>query len=221
MLRPGGITIEQLESVVVQSPLAAAAAVENNNTKGDAVATGLLRTRKVLVHKRDYNDDGLEMAPTTPGMKYRHYAPSAPVILLVDPTRKSSTTTSSATTTQIPIETIHSFLSSLSSSHKSRIILGLLLTEDSPYLAPLTSALSSSAFHGCYEYKVRSLGTIDRPQVIAQRLFDGFLTLDNDGVDVIIVESIPETHEGLAIMNRVRKAAGEIRNVTIGRTSKI
>jgi L-threonylcarbamoyladenylate synthase len=33
--------------------------------------------------------------------------------------------------------------------------------------------------------------------------------LDQEGVDVILVEGIEETREGLAVMNRVRKAAGE------------
>ena len=211
VLRPGGITVEQLESVVES--------FENRNGLGLAAGSGSglglgLSRIKVLVYKRDYKDEGIEVAPTTPGMKYRHYAPSAPVILLVNPSRQSSTTA----ITQPSIENIQSFLSSLSSHsprHNTRIKLGLLLTEDSPYLTPLTSALSSPVFNGCYEYQVQPLGASNRPHVTAQRLFGGLLTLDNEGVDVIIIESISETHEGLAIMNRVHKAAGEIRRVTI------
>jgi L-threonylcarbamoyladenylate synthase len=37
---------------------------------------------EILVHQRDFTDASLEQAPTTPGMKYRHYSPSVPVILL-------------------------------------------------------------------------------------------------------------------------------------------
>lgn len=43
----------------------------------------------------------------------------------------------------------------------------------------------------------------------AQRLFDGLLTLEREGVDVIVIEEIKEEKEGLAVMNRVKKAAGE------------
>ena len=34
------------------------------------------------VYRRDFVDAQLEQAPTTPGMKYRHYSPDAPVILI-------------------------------------------------------------------------------------------------------------------------------------------
>ena len=53
------------------------------------------------------------------------------------------------------------------------------------------------------------MGKASEPPVIAQRLFDGFLTLDREGVDAILIEGVAEEEEGLAIMNRVRKAAGE------------
>lgn len=38
------------------------------------------------VYQRDFTDAKLEAQPTTPGMKYRHYSPTAP-LLLVDPTQ--------------------------------------------------------------------------------------------------------------------------------------
>jgi hypothetical protein len=37
------------------------------------------------VYQRDFTDQQLEDTPTTPGMKYRHYSPHAPLLLL-DPT---------------------------------------------------------------------------------------------------------------------------------------
>jgi hypothetical protein len=37
------------------------------------------------VYQRDFTDKQLEDTPTTPGMKYRHYSPHAPLLLL-DPT---------------------------------------------------------------------------------------------------------------------------------------
>ncbi|KAF8330397.1 DHBP synthase RibB-like alpha/beta domain-containing protein [Cantharellus anzutake] len=204
VLRPGGITVEQLESVVA-----------SHDESQDGARTR--QPTKVLVHRRDYKDEDIEAAPTTPGMKYRHYAPSSPVILLMDPSRLIVELPLSLTETgQKPIaaQTVRSFLAALfSSSDRRSTKLGLLLTSDSPYLTPFNAALSTCTFYCRHEYKVHLLGTSNTPQVTAQRLFDGLLSLDNDGVDVIIAESIPETHEGLAIMNRVRKAAGETRYV--------
>lgn len=54
-----------------------------------------------------------------------------------------------------------------------------------------------------------ALGSVTDPSTTAQRLFDGFLTLDKEGVDLIVIEEVEEDREGLAIMNRVRKAATE------------
>eukprot|EP00879_Flechtneria_rotunda_P027291 GHRR01029233.1.p2 GENE.GHRR01029233.1~~GHRR01029233.1.p2 ORF type:complete len:310 (+),score=153.74 GHRR01029233.1:1142-2071(+) len=34
------------------------------------------------IYSRDFTDKGLESRPTTPGMKYRHYSPQAPLLLL-------------------------------------------------------------------------------------------------------------------------------------------
>ncbi|GIL72269.1 hypothetical protein Vretimale_431 [Volvox reticuliferus] len=56
ILRPGGITREQL--------------------------AGYPGLAELLLYHRDFVDPQLEAAPSTPGMKYRHYSPSAPVILL-------------------------------------------------------------------------------------------------------------------------------------------
>ena len=54
-----------------------------------------------------------------------------------------------------------------------------------------------------------TLGSLSELAVIAQRLFDGLLTLEREGVGLILIEEVPEENEGLAIMNRVKKAAGE------------
>jgi Threonylcarbamoyl-AMP synthase, C-terminal domain len=61
VLRPGGVTVEDMERVL---------------------AAGNLSSR-VLVHRRDYQDQTIAHAPTTPGMKYRHYSPSVPVLLFI------------------------------------------------------------------------------------------------------------------------------------------
>ena len=66
------------------------------------------------------------------------------------------------------------------------------------------------------------MGTLATPAVAAQRLFDGLRTLDadvpwDDGhgfCDVIVSEVVPETGVGLAIMNRLQKAASDIVTVS-------
>jgi len=61
VLRPGGVTVEDMERVLAARQVSS----------------------RVLVHRRDYQDHTIEYAPTTPGMKYRHYSPSVPVVLLM------------------------------------------------------------------------------------------------------------------------------------------
>lgn len=196
VLRPGGVTVENIRRVLDE---------------------GSLSDVKILVHRKDYFDEEQESAPTTPGMKYRHYAPTVPVILLIRAHTSSSSSTQSLSPTPAPshpIEDIPSLLDSLLSRFTSeqKITFGLLFNTDSPFLNPLRAAASSNARMST---QIHELGTSDTPQVTAQRLFDGLLTLDNDGVDIIFVESIMETREGLAVMNRVRKAAGETRWIAL------
>jgi L-threonylcarbamoyladenylate synthase len=45
---------------------------------------------------------------------------------------------------------------------------------------------------------------------VAHELFNGLRTLDENGVDVILVPSVEEEHEGLAIMNRLTKASSQV-----------
>ena len=52
-------------------------------------------------------------------------------------------------------------------------------------------------------------GTYDMAEP-ARRLFDGLISLDGKGVDIIFVEGVTEEREGLAVMNRVKKAAGRV-----------
>ncbi|KZT13079.1 translation factor [Laetiporus sulphureus 93-53] len=178
ILRPGGVTVEDIEGVIQQE-------------MGSAE-----HKPKVFVYRRDYRDEALEQAPTTPGMKYRHYSPAVPVILL---------RTSPAQNESQPVS-IPSFLASVKQKVKLNrpIKIGLLAPSDSPLLSRLTAPTDEIVWH------TYLLGPISVPAISAQRLFDGLLTLDNAGVDLILVEGIEEEREGLAVMNRVNKAASEI-----------
>ncbi|GBE79421.1 Threonylcarbamoyl-AMP synthase [Sparassis crispa] len=185
VLRPGGVTVEDLERVVRQE-MADHASVP-----------------KVLVHRRDFQDAEVEQAPTTPGMKYRHYSPTVPVILL--------RTSSSPPSGEKPLR-FASFLDTLKSrtpDGQHVLKAGLLAPSDSPLFTGIT------AFDGI-EWHPFPLGPLHDPAVSAQRLFDGLLTLDNAGVDIILIEELKEEREGLAVMNRVKKAAGEVVRIDLG-----
>jgi L-threonylcarbamoyladenylate synthase len=61
--------------------------------------------------------------------------------------------------------------------------------------------LGADAFHS-----LGNGGAID----YARRLYDGMRALDRQGVDEILAPGIPESGLGLAVMNRLRKAATRI-----------
>ncbi|KAI9574605.1 YwlC protein [Boletus coccyginus] len=177
ILRPGGVTVEQIEDVLRLAPFGHS-------------------TPRVLVHRRDFVDDAIEQAPTTPGMKYRHYSPAVPVTLLraappYPPIGANSISTST-------------FLASLKSSSVANPPpkVGLLAPSESV----LAKALLDDPSIQWHRY---TLGSLSELTVIAQRLFDGLFTLEQEGVDLILIEEVPEENEGLAIMNRVKKAASE------------
>ena len=178
ILRPGGITVEDIEKALVE----------------DLAGSGVLP--KVLVHRRDYRDEDMEQAPTTPGMKYRHYSPTVPVTLLC-----THSIPPQDTTPTLPRDYFSS-LKNLAKTPGQPAKVGVLLPSDSP-LQEFTKDVVGVEFHHF------ALGSVSDPLTTAQRLFDGFLTLDKMGVDLIVIEEVEEDREGLAIMNRVRKAATE------------
>jgi len=177
VLRPGGVTVEQIE---------------------EAVGAGT----KVLVHRRDYADNSLENAPTTPGMKYRHYSPKVPVVLLVPRAIGSPRDGAS----ECVKTTIDSVISSLPQAK-----VGLLLLDDSP----LRGAINNLPDVSAHTFIHHSLGPMREPAQAGRNLFDGLISLEQAGADVIFVEAVSEAREGLAVMNRVRKAAVETRWVQV------
>ncbi|KIM46245.1 hypothetical protein M413DRAFT_24003 [Hebeloma cylindrosporum] len=182
VLRPGGITVEDVERVL------------RDNFKE------LGNTPAVLVHKRDYADKALESSPTTPGMKYRHYSPSVPLILL---------STLSTLSGAQPSTTLDQYIHSLQQERSEGLLkIGVLAPTDSKLWGQL-HAREDIAWHRYL------LGPLATPSVIAHNLFDGLLSLEKEGVHLMMIEEVEEGREGLAIMNRVRKAASESIQVTL------
>ncbi|KAL5507789.1 hypothetical protein ACEPAH_5407 [Sanghuangporus vaninii] len=182
VLRPGGVTVEDLERLARSLDLPEE------------------KKPKILVYRRDYEDKKLENAPTTPGMKYRHYSPSIPVVLIM---------TTSKPTNSYPSLTYHDAIASIIKAHPKEhsagpLKIGLLATCDSPLLTyPPRPSEQFMVDHF-------PLGSRADPATSAARLFDGLLTVEKNGADVILVEEIPEDREGLAFMNRAKKAASTL-----------
>ncbi|KAH9482961.1 Threonylcarbamoyl-AMP synthase [Psilocybe cubensis] len=177
VLRPGGVTVEDLERVLRQE------------------FHDIAHIPRVLVHKRDYADEQLESAPTTPGMKYRHYSPSVPVTLLL--------TLPSLSGSQ-PVVKLSDYVASQRRHHVNpeTLKIGVLAPTDSKLWNEIDSIKD-------VEWAHFPLGSLAEPSVIAHNLFDGLLSLEQKGVHLMLIEEVEETKEGLAIMNRVRKAAGD------------
>lgn len=114
---------------------------------------------------------------TSPGMKMKHYAPDAR-LLLVEGSRPR----------------VKPMIKKLATEH---IIAG-----------ETTAILLCADSIDVQDAIVRDLGE-DQDQ-IAKNLFDVFREMNAIGVDVIIAECTTEDGLGLAIMNRLRKAAEEI-----------
>ncbi len=118
------------------------------------------------------------IAPRAPGMKYRHYAPLGAMTLV-------------SGEPEAVAKKINEILSRAKAEGKKT---GVLCTEETGdrYLADL----------------VLRAGKKDDEEEIARRLFSLLRTFDEEGVEVICSETFPEEKLGLAIMNRLKKAAG-------------
>ena len=116
-----------------------------------------------------------------PGMYPRHYAPQARVILVQDDGKNR-------------VGKIRKLASELKSQGYS---FGILTTEE-----------NRNKYGG---YNVKSLGPGDDLAACATNLFSVLRDFDRQNVDVIIAEGAKEEGLGLAIMDRLRKAAGAVK----------
>ena len=172
ILRPGSITAENIQAV----------------TKLDVDTTF---PRNASVISGDSGDcpanQENQSAPRSPGMKYKHYAPKAPLTILSGSSEK-----------------IAAYLESVASGtteHDNSSRVGALVTEQTHRL-----------IRGDIPMPVLTAGGDE--QSIAQNLFARFRQFDKAGVTQIYAESVPTTGIGAAIMNRMIKAAeGRVINV--------
>ena len=150
ILRPGGVTLSQLEAVL-----------------GEVEVDPAIMTA--------FHTD---ITPKSPGMKYKHYSPKAKVIII------------QGDTSRIPAKVIQLYNKYTSEGYS----VGILATEQTR-----ANYLNDN---------VISIGDRNNPETIASSLFFAFREFDDRGIQIILAEAVENTGIGLAIMNRMNKAAG-------------
>lgn len=121
---------------------------------------------------------GAGLHPKAPGMKYRHYAPKAPLVIVEGDTDDV-------------VEKINVLTVEAVTSGKT---CGIIATEETKDRYPAGL--------------VKSLGYRSREDSIAHNLYAVLREFDEESVDMIYSEGFSDDHLGCAIMNRLRKAAG-------------
>ena len=119
-----------------------------------------------------------DFKPKAPGMKYRHYAPKAKVKIVKGNREKT-------------IEKINEIVQNYIDNKKK---VAILSTEE------LKNNFSNA--------EIISLGSKNNLEDVAKNIFEALRKCDDMNVDLILCEAFEEKGIGLAIMNRLNKAAG-------------
>ena len=152
ILRPGAVTAEMLEKVIGEVSI-------------DETLLG----------------DESEKAPKAPGMKYRHYAPKAKLIIAEGDLR----------------EEILAIRQLAYEAYREGRRIGIIATEETlPFYK-----------YGV----VKNIGTRENEKTIARNLYRVLREFDDEDVETIYSESFAVQGMGKAIMNRLEKAAGHLR----------
>ena len=123
--------------------------------------------------------------PRSPGMKYRHYAPKAPMTLLIG----SESGIAAYVLDQCKAQNLH---------------IGVLVTEETEDVLRRKLCAASIDYQ---HLEFITLGRKAAPETIAHNLYASLRQFDAIGVDVIYAEGLTQDGLGLAIMDRMRKAA--------------
>ena len=150
ILRPGGITLEMLKEV----------------------------DSKIYIDEAIMKKPSEDFKPKAPGMKYRHYAPKAPLKIISGDLKKT-------------IAKINEMVQNYIDDNKR---VGIIATHETLDRYPLGEVIS--------------IGSRENTSTIAHNLFEVLREFDDKEVDIILSESFEEKGIGLAIMNRLKKSAG-------------
>ncbi len=200
LLRPGGVALEDLRALVGEVNLDRG--LQDRESKGEG---GRGRGLEDEAHAH--------FKPRAPGMKYTHYAPRARVILVEG--------TNEGTDVEAIREAVAHLAQKLLEGGRR---VGIMATSETQALyrqrflkgeagtaqERAEAKASRASADRTPRVVVKSAGTRRDPGTIATSLFRLLREFDTDNVEVIIAEGIQASGLGLAVMNRLRKAASEI-----------
>ena len=166
LLRPGAITLEDLMEVLGEKP----------------------EIDPTLLGKK--MEDGF--IPKAPGMKYRHYAPKAEMILFCAVEEKGSEDKISKRIEEYLEEEGQEFLEEK---------IAILCAEESKHLYKDLAEKK--------DISLKILGRRDEPLSMTHNLFRTLRECDEEGIGLILSEGYSEEGIGFALMNRMKKAAGQ------------
>ncbi|KAJ4394207.1 hypothetical protein N0V93_003424 [Gnomoniopsis smithogilvyi] len=184
VLRPGGVSLEELRSI-----------------RGwEGCVKGY----------RDESEEGKVSGPRAPGMKYKHYSPKARVVLF----EKGEGNVLEELKTMEGRKAVVGIVRTLrwerlSGQNLAKEDAGLEDEFATNGEATLGYEISTSVIEGS---RVLDIGLGRETKSVAQGLFSALRELDRKGADIIFVEGVEDRDDiAAAVMNRLRKAASEIR----------
>lgn len=197
ILRPGGVTGEQLQRIAgpgarIADPVGGTSAGERDADAGAKAATGTWFAAaggESPAHVRGEADgaDSVAVAapdddrPRSPGVKYKHYAPRGAMLLVVG---------------RSPERIVAAVREAAGEARRAGRKVGIL-----------ASAEHAGRYAG-FADEVLVSGSRQAPEEAARRLYALLRECDRRGVGAIVAEGFPEAGIGAALMNRMRKAAG-------------
>lgn len=150
ILRPGAITLEMLREI----------------------------DRKVYIDPVIMEKPTKDFKPKAPGMKYRHYAPKAPVKIIDGEIDKI-------------VEKINEIVLNYKEQGKT---IGIMATDE-----------TINEYNSAFKF---NLGSRENLEEVSRNLFHTLREFDSLNVDLILCEAFEEKGIGTAIMNRLKKSAG-------------
>lgn len=181
VLRPGGVTPAELAAAAGCDVAVAGEARGGVDPAGAAVRPDGLPAPQAEAGARGHRPGEEPFRPKSPGMKYTHYAPKGRLTLV----RGSSPEAVAARAVQ-----------ELDRARSEGERTGVLVPEEHAHL-----------YRGAADLVV-VCGSLADPGSTAQELFAALRRFDEAGTTFMLAEAFPEEGIGLAVMNRLRKAAG-------------
>ncbi len=245
ILRPGGVTKETIETALGVT-IAVDPAIVTREQRQSCRGTAMQRPPGrgpaeggTVPHQadRDFAPKGIddetknrgrrmaaplqpENVPRSPGMKYTHYAPQAPMTLYVGPREAVVRAISErASAEQDAGRRVGVMLTSSVAFMPGDTV--IVLTGSTAY-SPQSTEEAEPCGSSCWLRRNPHLDWLQANDIhdpdaayspedlrnIANGIYDALRRFDEEGVDLILAQGVPEAGLGQAIMNRLSKAAG-------------